>query len=136
MPIPVVCGSCAAKLVAPDAAAGKKVKCRKCQAVIAVPTPAVAEEESDFEFVEPSAVLPASRSRRADPRQRSEVQYGTEGDPGNPIGLAPRIPRHAHAVSLARSIGRVATAVRGTSDRSRGSARRALYSPRSARISA
>ncbi len=54
MPIPVVCSSCGAKLNAPDAATGKKVKCRNCQAVIAVPVPTVAEEGSDFEFVEPA----------------------------------------------------------------------------------
>ncbi len=57
MPIPVVCGSCSAKLMAPDAAAGKKVKCKNCQAVIAVPVP-VAEEESDFEFVDPATLAP------------------------------------------------------------------------------
>jgi len=57
MPIPVVCQSCGAKLVAPDAAAGNKVKCKNCQAVIAVPVPA-AEEESDFEFVDPATLAP------------------------------------------------------------------------------
>jgi len=57
MPIPVVCGSCSAKLMAPDAAAGKKVKCKNCQSVIAVPEP-VAEEESDFEFVDPATLAP------------------------------------------------------------------------------
>jgi len=39
MPIPVVCPKCSARLNAPDAAAGKKVKCPKCQGVIAVPEP-------------------------------------------------------------------------------------------------
>ena len=53
MPIPVICGSCGTKLVAPDAAAGKKVKCRNCQAIIPVPEP-VAEE---FEFVEDAPVV-------------------------------------------------------------------------------
>lgn len=37
MPLQVVCPSCTAKLRAPDTAAGKKTKCPKCQAVIAVP---------------------------------------------------------------------------------------------------
>ncbi len=55
MPIPIACGSCGAKLVAPDAAAGKKVKCKNCQGVIAVPVPVV-EEESDFEFVDPASL--------------------------------------------------------------------------------
>ena len=63
MPIPVACASCGTKLVAPDAAAGKKVKCRNCQSVVAVPTPAVAEE-SDFEFVEQTPVAPAKPGAR------------------------------------------------------------------------
>ena len=37
MPIPVVCAACHTKLVAPDAAAGKKVKCQNCQSIIPVP---------------------------------------------------------------------------------------------------
>lgn len=40
MPLQVVCPSCNAKLKAPDTAAGKKTKCPKCQAVIAVPADA------------------------------------------------------------------------------------------------
>jgi hypothetical protein len=39
MPVPVVCPNCSAKLNAPDSAAGKKVKCPKCQGVITVPAP-------------------------------------------------------------------------------------------------
>ena len=54
MPISVVCGSCNSKLVAPDAAAGKKVKCKNCQSVIEVPEP----EESDFEFVDSAPAKP------------------------------------------------------------------------------
>ena len=56
MPIPVVCAACQTKLTAPDASAGKKVKCKNCQAVIAVPEP----EESDFEFVD-AAPVPAAK---------------------------------------------------------------------------
>jgi TM2 domain-containing membrane protein YozV len=37
MPIVVTCPSCGSKLKAPDTAAGKKLKCPKCQAPIAVP---------------------------------------------------------------------------------------------------
>lgn len=40
MPLQVACPSCNAKLRAPDTAAGKKTKCPKCQAVIAVPADA------------------------------------------------------------------------------------------------
>ncbi|QDU23319.1 zinc ribbon domain-containing protein [Urbifossiella limnaea] len=37
MPIPVVCANCQTRLNAPDAAAGRKVKCPKCQTVMPVP---------------------------------------------------------------------------------------------------
>ncbi len=43
MPIPVLCDNCQTRLNAPDAAAGKKVKCPKCQAVMAVPAAAAPE---------------------------------------------------------------------------------------------
>ncbi len=69
MPIPVVCGSCGTKLVAPDAAAGKKVKCRNCQAIIPVPE-AVAEE---FEFVEDAPVVAAQPVTPAKPKPKPVV---------------------------------------------------------------
>jgi WD40 repeat protein len=49
MPIAVTCPGCSAKMKAPDAAAGKKVKCPKCQGVITVPGSAqfeVVDEQS------------------------------------------------------------------------------------------
>ena len=49
MPIPVTCPGCSAKMKAPDGAAGKKIKCPKCQEAITVPA---AEELDDFEVVE------------------------------------------------------------------------------------
>lgn len=69
MPIPVVCGSCGTKLVAPDAAAGKKVKCKNCQAIIPVPE-AVAEE---FEFVEEVPVVAAQPVTPAKPKPKPVV---------------------------------------------------------------
>ncbi len=69
MPIPVVCGSCGTKLVAPDAAAGKKVKCRNCQAIIPVPE-AVAEE---FEFVEDAPVVAVKPVTPAKPKPKPVV---------------------------------------------------------------
>ena len=63
MPIPVVCAACQTKLVAPDAAAGKKVKCKNCQAVIPVPEP----EESDFEFVDTAPKPVAAKPIAAKP---------------------------------------------------------------------
>ncbi|MBN9518901.1 hypothetical protein J0H58_10345 [bacterium] len=54
MPIPVVCANCQTRLNAPDAAAGKKVKCPKCQAVMAVPAaaepPPPAASGTPFDF--------------------------------------------------------------------------------------
>ena len=41
MPILVTCPTCSTKLNAPDTAAGKKVKCPKCQAICSVPAPAL-----------------------------------------------------------------------------------------------
>ena len=51
MPILVVCSNCAAKLTAPDSAAGKKVKCAKCKTVCTVPPLAfeVMEDEPEPE---------------------------------------------------------------------------------------
>ena len=46
MPIPVTCDGCGARFKAPDAAAGKKGKCKKCGAAIVVPVPAAAAESA------------------------------------------------------------------------------------------
>lgn len=40
MPLQVTCSGCQATLAAPDTAAGKAVRCPKCQAVVRVPAPA------------------------------------------------------------------------------------------------
>ena len=39
MPIATACPHCARKINAPDSAAGKRVKCPKCQQAFAVPPP-------------------------------------------------------------------------------------------------
>jgi LSD1 subclass zinc finger protein len=59
MSIAVVCSKCAAKLNAPDGAAGKKVKCPKCQTPLVVPEPLPAAGAA-FEVVDdaPSARKP------------------------------------------------------------------------------
>lgn len=60
MPIAVAC-SCGVKLKAPDAAAGKRVKCPKCGSPVSVPVPAPA---SDFEMVDddpPPVAAPAKK---------------------------------------------------------------------------
>ncbi len=72
MPIPVVCGNCQTRLNAPDAAAGRKVKCPKCQTVMAVPAlaeppppPPAAGGGSPFEFGGESPPPPPRRSSAA-----------------------------------------------------------------------
>jgi hypothetical protein len=61
MPISVVCNSCNSKLNAPDAAAGKSVKCPKCKASLTVPAAA----EPAFEVVDdpapPKSELPPKK---------------------------------------------------------------------------
>ena len=64
MPIPLVCDACHVKLNAPDAAAGKRVKCPKCGKLLEIPNP-----QADFEVIEesptmmlPTPSLPAMKS--------------------------------------------------------------------------
>jgi len=58
MPIEVTCDGCGARFKAPDAAAGKKGKCKKCGAVITIPVPepvgAPAEEDDMYDIAEPA----------------------------------------------------------------------------------
>ena len=83
MPIPVVCPGCSAKLNAPDAAAGKKLKCPKCAGVIAVPS-----ADADFEVVEDEpapppkkpAPAPAPAKPIAKPSVRAVVEEDDEDD--------------------------------------------------------
>ena len=77
MPVPVTCPGCSAKMNAPDAAAGKKVKCLKCQQIITVPAPAVA----DFEVVEdePAPKKPTV-SAPAKPKSKAVVEIDDEED--------------------------------------------------------
>lgn len=58
MPIEVTCDGCGARFKAPDTAAGKKGKCKKCGAVITIPVPepvgAPAEEDDMYDIAEPA----------------------------------------------------------------------------------
>lgn len=58
MPISVQCPSCSAKLNAPDAAAGKRVKCPKCQTVVPIPA---ADPIEAAEVVDEPAPPPVKR---------------------------------------------------------------------------
>jgi WD40 repeat protein len=62
MPIPVQCSKCSAKLSAPDAAAGKKLKCPKCGSPITVPAPAAPA----FEVVDDPAPAPTKKAAQAE----------------------------------------------------------------------
>jgi hypothetical protein len=72
MSIAVVCTNCSAKLNAPDSAAGKKVKCPKCQTSMIVPEPL--PEEPAFEVVdEPEpAKKPKAKATVADDEEEEE----------------------------------------------------------------
>ncbi len=63
MPISLICGACEATLTAPDAAAGKRVKCRKCGAILEIPLPE-SEPDADYEVVEdaPTMMMPSVQS--------------------------------------------------------------------------
>ncbi|MGL6073496.1 MAG: hypothetical protein ACRC8S_04960 [Fimbriiglobus sp.] len=52
MPLSSVCPTCSTKLNAPDSAAGKRVKCPKCQTILVLAAPEV-EDDAGFEVVEP-----------------------------------------------------------------------------------
>lgn len=65
MPIVVLCPDCSARLTAPDSAAGKNVKCPKCQTLMTLPAapPPEPEPEPEFEVVEPPPPPPRKRPR-------------------------------------------------------------------------
>jgi hypothetical protein len=92
MPILVACPGCSTKLNAPDAAAGKRVKCPKPQCGMIVPVPAPVTEAPAFEVVEdePAAPPPKPKTKpliaavEADdddrPRSRRRRDEDEEGD--------------------------------------------------------
>jgi len=62
MPIDVTCDACGSRFKAPDTAAGKKGKCKKCGAVIVIPTPepvGAPPEDDLYDIAEPAAPQPA-----------------------------------------------------------------------------
>ena len=56
MPIAVVCPSCAAKMRAPDSAAGRKTKCPKCGTALVVPRPGAEHAQSPHQQPLPLSV--------------------------------------------------------------------------------
>jgi hypothetical protein len=63
MPILVACPGCSTKLNAPDAAAGKRVKCPKPQCGMIVPVPAPAAADPGFEVVEDEPAPPPPKPK-------------------------------------------------------------------------
>jgi hypothetical protein len=73
MSIAVVCSNCSAKLNAPDGAAGKKVKCPKCQSPIVVP------DAVQFEVVEDEPA-PAKRPGGKPARVKAAIEDEDDDD--------------------------------------------------------
>ena len=80
MPIPIVCPGCGVQLKAPDAAAGKRVKCPKCANPI--PVPALEAEDPGFDIVDDTpAPAPAKPvMARAKPVAAKPVDDDEEDD--------------------------------------------------------
>lgn len=93
MPIAVQCPGCNAKLNAPDAAAGKRLKCPKCAGAITVPALAPAPAPS-FEVVdetEPPPAPPAvEKPRRAEPDDEAPPPRSKRAEPDDEDDEAPR----------------------------------------------
>src|SRR5438093_1205405 len=107
MPIAVLCPGCSSRITAPDAAAGKTVKCPKCKAPMVIPTP---EPDPGFDVVEepapppkkpaappkPAPTKPAAAKPRPvvvaededepeeKPRKKGKPAGGTPPDPNTP----------------------------------------------------
>jgi predicted Zn finger-like uncharacterized protein len=89
----ITCSNCQSKIRVPDSAAGKKGKCPKCGAVIAIPleeSPAeeaaaepAAEEPaggSPFDFDEPAAPRKGKSARTTGEETEEEAEAGGEGE--------------------------------------------------------
>ena len=71
MPILVMCPSCSTTLKAPDAAAGKRLKCRKCSSAINVPAD-IAPEANKASADEPKPT-PARNGTARRPEERAHA---------------------------------------------------------------
>jgi hypothetical protein len=67
MPISVTCDGCGARFKAPDAAAGKKGKCKKCGAAILVPVPAAVGAEGEDDLYDLAGAVPPPVPQAAPP---------------------------------------------------------------------
>ena len=91
MPIRVTCPGCAAGITAPDAAAGRTLKCPKCKGPLTVPEPEPAFEavEDDelvpLEVVDDAPPAPAGESPKKKKKKKKPV--ASDKSPGQKAGL-------------------------------------------------
>lgn len=76
MPIAVICPGCNSRLNAPDAAAGKTVKCPKCKAAMVIPE---TEANPGFETVE-EAEMKTKPQGKSKPAVKSDVELDDDED--------------------------------------------------------
>ena len=101
MSIVVTCPSCAANIKAPDAAAGKKVKCPKCTSTIAVPAAAPPPVFDDFTDDAPPPVS----------AKGGAVQPYVKDEAADDAPAAPPPPPPADWVSNRQTVGLLAILV-------------------------
>lgn len=82
MPIPIQCPKCKTKLRAPDAAAGKRVRCKQCQTAIIVPA---IEDDTDQDLAFTSA--PAKSTKRPSVKRAADEDDDEEDDDDEPAGV-------------------------------------------------
>jgi hypothetical protein len=83
MSIPVQCRNCGKGYRCGDENAGKKFRCRECDAVVLIPHPD--DEFDDFDSFEPSPGIPAAatkRSKKASPGHKRRKRSSTKHDDG------------------------------------------------------
>ena len=80
MPIPVVCAECKSRLNAPDAAAGKTLRCPKCQMALVVPAAAAMPE---FEVVDEEPT-PAKKPTAAPPAKKKIIVEDDDDEDDRP----------------------------------------------------
>jgi hypothetical protein len=92
MPIPVQCTGCKVQLNAPDTAVGKKVKCPKCQTVVAVPGAAPAPKPAPPPPSPPPLPAPAPFTLEDEPAPPPARKSGTAPKPAAKPAAPPPEP--------------------------------------------
>lgn len=90
MPIPITCTECNRKLNVPDSAAGKKVRCPACKAVVEVPEPEEDLVAPDEELVEPdedAGITESPAGGRIMPAPEKPRKRADDEDEGGGYGM-------------------------------------------------